>query len=460
MSERLPPISNLRRLALWFNEPVDPASVAVFRMLAYQVVRHLTRGYLLRFSTVSDYQFHYYGFGWVRVLEPELMLLLFLAIGFSAFLLAIGFLYRLAAPVFFLTVGYWFLLDQVEYLNHMYLVVLYGFLLCLVPAHRYWSCDALVFRSSNNGVMPRWGLWVLRFQMGCVYFFGAVAKINRDWLIDAEPVRTWVIYNNAKPLAIKLLSWDGAAHFLSWSGFLIDLLAVPFLLWKRTRLAMFLVLVAFHLSNKYLFHIGIFPWLSLAATSLFLPPSWPRTILRLPRFTIPTVVHRPSAFVIPAILVPYVLLQLFLPLRHHLYPGDVAWTEEGHRFAWRMKLRSKVSEGYFLVQTRDMSHMEVIKAESLLHRRQVRQVLGRPDMVLQMAHILAAEEEARLGKPVQVFANVKSQLNHHQPQLLIDPTVDLAAEPRNLWHADWIMPFERSPIRYWENRPPPQLEEE
>ena len=34
----------------------------------------------------------------------------------------------------------------------------------------------------------------------------------------------------------------------------------------------------------------------------------------------------------------------------HLYPGDVAWTEEGHRFAWHMRLKDKVGAARFLVR--------------------------------------------------------------------------------------------------------------
>ena len=32
-------------------------------------------------------------------------------------------------------------------------------------------------------------------------------------------------------------------------------------------------------------------------------------------------------------------LQLLVPLRHFLYPGDVFWTQEGYRFSWQMYLR-------------------------------------------------------------------------------------------------------------------------
>jgi hypothetical protein len=48
------------------------------------------------------------------------------------------------------------------------------------------------------------------------------------------------------------------------------------LLWRRTRVLAYLAALAFHLTNWYLFNIGIFPWIMICATLLFFPPSWPR----------------------------------------------------------------------------------------------------------------------------------------------------------------------------------------
>jgi hypothetical protein len=36
----------------------------------------------------------------------------------------------------------------------------------------------------------------------------------------------------------------------------------------------------FHLANHFLFQIGIFPWVAMAGTLLFLEPDWPRRALR------------------------------------------------------------------------------------------------------------------------------------------------------------------------------------
>jgi vitamin K-dependent gamma-carboxylase len=36
---------------------------------------------------------------------------------------------------------------------------------------------------------------------------------------------------------------------------------------------------AFHLANHFLFNIGIFPWVAMAGTLMFLEPDWPRRAL-------------------------------------------------------------------------------------------------------------------------------------------------------------------------------------
>ncbi len=438
--------------AAWLVQPVDPASVAVFRimfglLLAKEALSYIRNGWVLRYFSPQNFPFSYYGFDWVGPMGMQEMHGVFLFIAIAGLMVAAGFLYRIAAPVFFVALTYWFLLDMAGYLNHMYLVCVYAFLLVFIPTHRGWSLDSLVFRHSHSGYFPRWGLWVLRLQMGLVYFYGAIAKINRDWLIEAEPLRTWLGSREDKFLLGPLLQSDLAPWFFSWSGFLIDLAAFPLLLWRRTRLAMFLVLLAFHLTNHYLFNIGIFPFLSIAATLLFFGASWPRMLLRRPPWQMPGVRMGWRVAVVPLLMIPVVLVQVLAPLRHHLYPGSVAWSEEGHRFAWRMKLRTKRAEGYFMIQTADMRHLEIVRPEDHLPRHQLRSSMTRPDMILQFAHHLARDAEKRWGQPAQVFAHVTCQLNHHEPQLLIDPTIDLARVPRSLAPADWILPFTRSPQR-------------
>ena len=148
----------------------------------------------------------------------------------------------------------------------------------------------------------------------------------------------------------------------------------------------------------------------------------------------------------------WLAVQVLVPLRHLLYPGSPHWTEEGHRFAWQMKLRDKKAEAVFTVRDPASGVEWTVYPEDFLLRHQARTMPSRPDMILQFAHHLArvwAEEEGT--ERVEVRARVCASLNGRPAALLIDPNRDLVPVERNLWQADWILPleqpFERPPER-------------
>ena len=130
---------------------------------------------------------------------------------------------------------------------------------------------------------------------------------------------------------------------------LFDLAIVPLLLWKATRIPACIACVLFHITNAFLFHIHVFPWFMIFASTIFFDPGWPRRLLRLPRLTssaLPGVSWgslsrgtQCSAVLLGA----YCLFHIVWPLRHHLYPGNPSWTDRGHLFSWRMMLRVKTA---------------------------------------------------------------------------------------------------------------------
>jgi vitamin K-dependent gamma-carboxylase len=138
----------------------------------------------------------------------------------------------------------------------------------------------------------------------------------------------------------------------------------------------------------------------------------------------------------------WVVLQIVVPLRHHLYPGNPNWTEEGHRFAWHMKLRDKSAVASFLVTDTETGEQWLVDPQQELTEWQSRKMSGRPDMILDYAHHLA-RTMARPGARdrITVHATVSCSLNGRPPQFLIDPEVDLAHEPRSMAPAPWIVPL-------------------
>jgi hypothetical protein len=379
-------------------------------------------------------------------------------------MIAAGALYRVASALFFLAFTYVFLLEEANYLNHLYLVCLLGFLLPFLPAHRAASVDSSAGSDTFATHVPAWTLWLLRFQIGVPYFFGGVAKLNSDWL-RGEPVRTWM-QDNHYPLVGGWPGTEPGVWLMAYGGLLLDLLIVPALLWRRTRPVAVLAAVAFHLCNAAVFSIGIFPWLMIATLPLFFSIGWWERINRQwivrpskrgshlsPDAGAAT--WTPRRRLVVALVSAWVAVQVLLPMRHLLYPGTVHWTEEGHRFAWHMMLRSKRGTAKFVVSHPSLPEpVEVDPAQTLTPRQQ-RKMPGHPDMVLQFAHYLA-EEYARQGYPgAEVRADVRVALNGRGAQPLIDPTVDLAKVERSLLPAAWIVPLrEPLPVRRLPWKPP------
>ncbi len=421
-------------------------SLAFFRIafggiLLWEMLRFFAAGWIEKFYLEPTFHFTYWGFSWLSPWPGALLHFHFVALALAAACIALGLYHRLASAVFFLGFSYVFLLEKARYLNHFYLVILLCFLLIIVPAHHAFSLDAR--RQRHRPGVPAWSLWVLRAQIGLVYFYAALAKLNPDWL-HARPLDEWLRERASHPLLGPLLSHPFAPWLFSYGGLLLDLLATPLLLWRRTRLACFLVTLAFHLTNAALFGIGIFPWMMIAANTLFFEPDWPRRLLRL----LPADVHtqeraseirRRTRTPTVAFLAVYLSVQVLVPLRHFLYPGDVSWTEEGHAFSWHMKLRDKENRLSFVVIDKDSGQRFLVDPRVDLKEWQVEKGGGRPDMILEYAHHLAGRYRAKGHQDVEVRAAAAVSLNGHPYRWLVDPKADLTQERRGLHPYRWVV---------------------
>jgi len=368
-----------------------------------------------------SFHFTYLGFGWVRPWPGVGMYLHVALLATCGLLLAAGVWSRIAALLAGLALSYLFLLEQALYLNHVYLLCLTCFLMACAP---------------------RLSLGLLRFQFGLVYVYAGLAKLNGDWLAG-EPIRMWLEQRGQATPMETLLTSEAVVYLVAWGGLLFDLSIVPLLLWRRTRVAALILAAVFHLSIAWLFPLGVFPWFMLAATTLLLPRDWPRRVLR--RFGTTqagTVETRPipsrSRRMRFVLIGTYAAIQLLLPLRHHLYPGDVAWTEEGHRYAWRMRVKDKVGAARFRVRLAGGTTEFTVDPATELRDWQVEAMVNRPDMILQYAYRLRDRMSHELGRSVEVRVDSLVSLNGRPYRRMIDPEVDLAVEPRTLASAGWI----------------------
>ena len=449
-----------RRLCAALFEPVDISFLVFFRIIfggimLWETYRYFTHGWIRRYFIETSVNFSYYGFSWVKPWPGSGMYVHFFVLGLAAACVMVGFLYRFAAPVLFLAFTYSFLLDQTRYLNHFYLVCLISFLMCFLPAERAFSVDALLRRKIRSDVVPAWTLWLLRVQVGIPYFFGGIAKLNSDWVHGGEPMRIWLSPLVKIPAFGHIFASGWVVYSFVIGGLLLDLLVVPLLLWRRTRPFAFAGAVLFNLINAVIFEIGIFPWLMLGALLIYFPPDLLRRFARafmspgeefLDNEPTPARAESyPSLSttqkVVVGLLAAYLAVQIILPLRHYLYPGNVSWTEEGHNFAWHMKLRTKTGEAVFTVTHPESGQTWTVKPEEHLKSHQVMKMSTKPDLILHFAHFLAEQKRREGYDNVEVRARVMVSLNGREPQLLIDPNVDLVKEEVSLLPVRWIVPL-------------------
>jgi hypothetical protein len=437
--------ARLRELVARLFNPVDGASLVFIRVafglvVLWEAFRYADNDRIFAYYIQPEYYFKYYGFEWVRPWRGHGMYIHFAVLAAFALMAACGLLYRVTSIGLFLSFTYVFLLDQTRYLNHFYVVCLLALLLAVSPANRFFSLDARLGLVRRSEFVPFWSLFLLRAQVAIVYFYAGIAKINYDWL-RGEPMRSWLAARSDIPMIGRFFREEWAVYFFSWGGMLFDLLVVPLIAWRRTRIFAVAGAIAFHLLNARLFSIGIFPWMMLVVSTVFFDPGWPRKVFafieRTPGEAPPP---WPISRVVAALVGAYLAFQVAFPLRHFLYPGPVAWNEEGHRFSWRMKLRDK--EAVVKFTTRDPVTGETwTEPMGNLTSKQRREMAARPDMILQYVHHLAEIYREERGE-VEIYATAKVSLNGRAPQLLIDPTVDLAKQPHDLRHASWIRPFD------------------
>ena len=457
------------RWILALFRPVDIAFLVFFRIVFASIVlwhiwRLASTGSIKYYYVDPPFHFTFYGFDWVRPWPGDGMYLHFLVMAVLAFCILIGLFYRISAFLFCLGFTYEFLLEKALYQNHYYLLCLISFVMIFLPAHRAFSVDAQWRPNLRSNVVPVWMLWLLRAQIGIAYFYGGLAKLNADWL-RGQPIRLGLAERVDFPFVGQFFNEEWMVWFFVYGGLCFDLLIVPALLWRRTRAMAYVCALAFHLINSQMFNIGVFPWFMIFATLIFYHPGWPRRMLTMRRLRPVSAPadDRPLTAgqkVTVWCLAVYMTIQLLVPFRHYLYPGDVSWTEEGHRFAWHMMLRGKTCGVRFYATEPKTGRTVIVPLRGHLTQRQIEKVGKEPDMLVQFSHYLAEQLRIRGYGDVEIRALVLVSLNGRKPQLLIDPNVNLAAEPRTWRRYPWIVPLKEplrkqawtAPLLEWEQR--------
>lgn len=394
---------------------VDSGSVVAFRVgfglvMFAAIVRSFVHGWIRTDFIAPKHFFHYAGLGWVKPWPGEWMYVHFAVMAIAALGIAFGLAYRASCLVFALAFTYAHACDKAHYLNHYYLVSLLAFVMTLLPL------------ASGKAQVRAWVLWLLRFQVGLVYVFGGIGKLGSDWLSYGEPLRIWLRANSELPIIGRFAHAPWFSLAFSWSGMLFDLCIVPLLLWRRSRMLAYIAVLTFHALTSVLFQIGMFPFIMIAAATLFFDPAWPRRWLRWR--VAPGVAGDELRTRGVIALALYALFHVVFPLRSVLYPGNTLWTEEGFRFAWKVMLIDKIGDLELSIVD-GAGRRTTVSPREYLTPFQTRMASTQPDMILELAHLVARDFTARGSGPVQVFADVEVSFNGRPRARLVDPTVDL-----------------------------------
>lgn len=442
------------RLWAWLLAPHDIAGLVALRVLlgaliAVSSARFLAYGWVDELFVKQRFHFTYWGMGWVPALPAPWMHAVFGVLGVLGVCLALGLFYRPVVALLFITFAYVQLVDVTNYLNHYYLVNLLLGLLCFLPAHRAFSLDVWRNPALRQEQVPAAYTYLLRFQVGVVYVYAGLAKLTPDWLLHAQPLHIWLSARTGLPLVGPLLDERWVAYAAAWSGFLFDTTIVAFLLVRRLRPFAYVVVLGFHAATSALFPIGMFPAIMVTAALVFFEPSWPRRLLgrkdERPALPGPRAVPGWKAHVALGAAGVYGLLQFALPLRTHLYGGNVLWHEQGMRFSWRVMAREKNGSVTFMVRDPRTGREWHVPPGQYLTRLQEREMSVQPDLILQLARHIARDFEAKGHGAVEVRADARVSLNGRPAELFLDPEVDLAREEDGLAPKRWIRPAPETP---------------
>jgi vitamin K-dependent gamma-carboxylase len=430
---------------------IDNTGLVLFRavfglLITMEAFGALATGWVRRSLVEPEFTFNFIGFDFLQHLTGSTMYFYFALMGLFGLMVMLGYKYRWSMIAYALMWTAVYLMQKSAYNNHYYLMMLLCWIMAFLPANRSFSLDAKFNPKLKSDAMPRWCLLVLILQVWLVYTFAAVAKLYPDWL-DGTAVAMFMNGKKNYWLIGSFLQLKWVHYCIAYVGIFFDLLIVPLLLWKRTRLMGFMISVIFHLFNSIVFQIGIFPYMSIAFAFFFFSPETlqKRFLPRKNIYSANEIIEPKHKNILIGIFSIYFLVQLSLPLRHWFFKDDVLWTEEGHRLSWRMMLRSKQGSVKIWVVDKACGERSRYDYNELLSNKQRSAFKTKPDLLWQLAKRIK-KVEAEKGIDVAVYFDSKVSVNGGVYHPFIDPMVDLASQEwKPFTHHSWILP---SPENY------------
>jgi len=325
-----------------------------------------------------------------------------------------------------------------------------------LPANACFSIDNIL-RKKRYKEIPKWSIDCIKLLLSIVYFYSGLAKINSDWLFNAMPLKLWLPSKYDIPLIGEtFMQQEWVHYFMSWGGMFYDL-SIPFLLlYKKTRIIGFALVIFFHLFTGVLFPIGMFPYIMIVGSLIFFDYNihekiikWIKKIIEPIRkkFIINKKINEESITIknrkiVLSIISIFFVIQLFLPFRYMLYPNELFWSEEGYRFSWRVMLVEKIGYTTFKIKSNKDESYFYVNNEEFLTSFQEKQMSFQPDFILEYAHYLGDYYTSKGYLNVEVYAESYVSLNGRTNKRFVNPEVDLYKEKESFKNKKWIIPID------------------
>ena len=460
----------MTEISKWINHltknPVSIFPLIVFRIsfgliLFISTLRFILKGWVTDLYIKPTYFFTYYGFDWISPVSNNFIYIVFFLLLACSLMITIGLLYRYSSLLFFILFTYIELIDKTNYLNHYYFISLISFLMIFLPANRFFSFDNIIGICNERTMVKAWQINIIKLQVGIVYLFAGVAKLNYHWLIEAQPLTNWLKHQSDFPIIGNLFLYDTTAYLFSWAGAIFDLVIFFVLANKKCRIYGYLIVVVFHILTSIMFPIGVFPLVMIVATLIFFSDQFHQNVLSFlgKKNTSISIENKEDNQenkvdkLIKAVLISFFILQLLIPFRYLLYPGKLFWTEQGYRFSWRVMLIEKAGYAQFYIHEPKMDRKMLIETRNYLTPQQEKMMSTQPDMILQFAHYLSSEfkdstiletngEIIKLGNKPKITAEVKVSLFNKGSKDFINQNTNLSMENRGFMNKEWILPYE------------------
>lgn len=443
-------------LAFLFK-PINATLISVYRIIfglfmIYEMVFYYQVDFTFQFMSGPQVLFPYEGLHFLKPLPIAYLKIIHVGLLASAVLITLGLFYRFAITFFFLGFTYFTFIDNTLYNNHLYLIAMIAFFMIFIRADKKYSLRSYFSKNNKKELVPAWNQYLLIFLISLPYFFGGIAKLSSHWL-DTDLSKI-IIEDSKNKFIFTILSEKIAPYFLSYGGLIYDLIIVFLLLYKRTRwLGVLLVLLFNTINGTYLFgDIGLFPWFMICSTILFFNAEkfgnffdtlfLKKHIVQEDENNLTinnyTFINKFTAIFI----LFFVILQILLPFRYHLFTKNPEWTGIASKFSWRMKMQSKgITKFDMRMIDRDRGDTLNVKGRTFLSANQYSHIAENPKNFIHLAKYLEKVVEKKYKVKNPIFnADVLVSFNGRKPQYMFSPHLDLLDE-KAVSGNSWILPL-------------------